>query len=467
MKKSALSIMLSAAFCLAWLAIAVIAAAITDVIVITDRAGLESIAQNPSGCYALAADLDMGDEPWTPIPFSGRFDGAGHALLNLTIRDYDPVTAVSVDGNAKQYDTVFAALFSRTHGAVIENLTLLGVDVDISAAQNVFASGLVGYAEDTQVTNCTVTGRVKLEMTDRMCGVAGIMGFGYGNVADCAVDVTLILVDGNREIKCEEFMGGVLATGYADISGCGVRLRAYTSVYGYVHNGGIAGMYYVHTSDTGYQGYVKSNTVDAEIYFFEANNDRRAYCEPYVGERLNRSLEISENTYTNYVNGETFDYSAILSPEKCATSSYTERITPPGCTNFGFTTYACAACGYSFDAAYTLPAHTSGEWEVLRAPAADSVGLRRLLCAVCGELLDEEEFTLPTPAETDNHTEPLNAAETLPEPSLVPGEETPASFPAKKVIIYTAVILALAFIIALTSSLNKRGRHESVRRKKP
>ena len=438
---------------------------IVDAITIKDRAGLESIAQNPSGSYILTADIDLGGEPWTPFEFSGSLDGAGHALLNLTIRDYDPVTAVSVDGNNKRYDTVFAALFSRTYGATIENLTLLGVDVDVTTDKNSFAAGLVGYAEGVQIKNCTVRGRVKLDMTGRMCGVAGVLGFGYSTVADCSVSVTLTLVDSNHEINCEEFMGAILATGYADISGCGVYVRAYTSVYGYVHNGGIAGMYYVHTDDYDHNGFVKDNVVDAEIYFFEANIDRRAYCAPYVGERLNNLLRISDNTTTNFVNGETFDYSKTLFPESCDRPEYTEKVAAPGCSTYGFTIYTCAFCNYTFDTAYTLPMHSSGEWITVRELPENTI-LRQQLCLVCGESLIEEEYRLPDPVQDIPVTpdEPQVEDESLPivteEPKTPPTEDVPGSDRDPSVgvmlLILRVLLMALVIILPLARLLKRR-----------
>ena len=423
-------------------------------IVIWDRAGLEAIALDPSGSYVLDADIDMGTEPWIPILFAGHLDGAGHSILNLTVRECDPTTAISVDGNAKRYDTVFAALFSRTFNATIENLTLLGVDVDVTVQQNAFAAGLVGFAMDTQIINCTVMGRVKLEMTERMCGVAGIVGFGYGNASECTVDVTLTLVDANHEIKCEEFMGGVLATGYLDVSGSDVRVRAYTSVYGYVHNGGIAGMYFVHTDDKNHKGYVRDNTVDAEIYFFEANKDRRAYCDPYVGERLNWNLQINGNTTANFVNGETRDYSKTLSPEQCDVPEYTETVTAPDCTNFGYTTYECKGCSYAYRAAYTLPRHLPGDWEVLREPTTDAMGLRQRLCTVCGVVLEEEAFALPPP---DEVKEAPPAGSTGTAPGKAPEKET---FPMS--IVQRGAIAVLVFaLIARLLVRKRRGQQQN------
>ncbi len=365
-------------------------------IVIRDRAGLEAIAQDPAGSYLLAADIDMAGEPWAPIAFSGSLDGAGHTLYNLSITEADPETAISVDGNDKQYPTVFAALFSRAYNASIQDLHLLGVDVRVSTPQNAFASCLVGYAENVQLSGCSAQGRVYLAMGDTNCGVAGLVGFGYGTATACSVDVELTLVDENRESKSEEFMGGILATGYLDVSGCDVRVRAYTSVYGYVHNGGIVGMYYVHTDDTGHQGYVSGNTSDAEIYFFEANDDRRAYCDPVVGEQLNWSMGIENNTVTHFVDGETTDYSKTLSAERCDTPQYETTATEADCDHFGYTTHTCAGCGYSYTSNYLAPAHQPGDWKVVRQPAGDQPGQRARTCKVCGSIVDTAAFTAVT-----------------------------------------------------------------------
>lgn len=360
---------------------------------IHDRAGLEAIAQNPAGSYVLMADIDMKDAPWTPIAFSGTLDGGGHTLYNLSITAFDPETAVSVDGNDLPYDTLFAAFFSRASGATIENLHLLGVDVDVATGENAFAAGLVGWAENVTISGCSVRGAVILRVGGVMNGIAGLVGFGYGTATNSEVDVTLTLVDENQAEKCEEFLGGILATGYLDIENCTVKVRGYTSVYGYVHNGGVAGMYFVHTDDSGHAGYIRNTASDAEIYFFEANEDRRAYCDPILGEQLNWTMELAGNTTLHFVDGETTDYSKILLPEMCENPVYTDTVAEPSCEGFGYTTHTCESCGYSYDNDYLAPAHEPDEWVVVTAPAAGQPGLRTQSCLFCGALLGEESFT--------------------------------------------------------------------------
>lgn len=350
---------------------------------ITDRAGLEAIADDPAGHYALAADIDMGAAPWTPIPFSGTLEGGGHTLYNLSITEFDPTSAPSWDGNAVEYDTLYTGLFSRAQNAIIRDVHLLGVDVRVDTDQSSFASALVGYGENVEITGCSVSGRVRLDTRGAMSGVAAVVGFGWGRVTGCKTDVELVFVDGDQGYMGEQFMGAVMATGYVDIEGCDVRMRGWASVYGYVHNGGVAGMYFVHTGDAAHRGYVNNNTVDAEIYFFEANPDRRAYCSPVVGEQLNWAMTIEGNTTTNFVNGETTDYSTTLLPESCAQPSYTPAMTAPACDSFGYTTHSCATCGYSYRDSYTAPAHQPGEWE----PGEGDLLVKH--CTLCGALIDQ------------------------------------------------------------------------------
>lgn len=362
------------------------------VVEIWDREGLAAIAQNPAGQYRLMDNINMGQAHWVPIPFNGSMDGAGYTIYNLTIREADPQLTVSVDGNRKPYDTVFAALFSYCKDAVIQNLNLLGVDIVLETDQNAYAAGLVGHGENVHIENCSVSGRMALTMSGRMCGVAGIMGFGYGSITGCTANVELTLVDSNDTVNCEEFMGGILASGYADIENCTIDLQAYTSVHGYVHNGGVVGMYYVHTVDSQHAGYMRNNTVTATIRFFEDVRSRRAYCAPVIGEQMHWILEIAGNTVQSFASDESKDYSTPLLPEGCATPVYTDTVTQPGCDSFGYTTHSCSGCGYSYVNAYVAPAHTPGDWQVTTPAAPGRNGREEQCCTACDILLAEKDI---------------------------------------------------------------------------
>ena len=77
------------------------AAAEEEVTLITDRAGLEAVAEAPSGSYRLEADIDLGEGDWMPFAFSGVLDGNGHTVENLRITEAGEETRETLDGNLK------------------------------------------------------------------------------------------------------------------------------------------------------------------------------------------------------------------------------------------------------------------------------------------------------------------------------------------------------------------------------
>ncbi len=316
---------------------------------------LAAIAQNPSGRYALAAHIDMEGVDWLPIAFSGELDGAGYSIYNLTITRLGTGRADSVDGNRVPYDTVYAGLFSLMENAVIRNLDIVNADVSIDTRENCFIGSLAGFMRKTTIENVRVSGRLRLLCGGKMGGVGGIIGFGDGTVRDSWADVELTYVDTDRWKKCEQFLGGIAACGYIDMERCGVKVEGYASVSGYVHSGGLLGMYHVHVNAErkSHMGYVRNCTVDGHIRFYELNDDRRAYCRRFVGEPLHRSLEVADNVFTRFERDERDNYRVILLPEMCEAPQYIVEVIPPAAGEFGFTRRTCATCGYVFTDDYT------------------------------------------------------------------------------------------------------------------
>ena len=73
---------------------------------------LRQLESAPEGSYYLANDLDMSGVEWFPVAFQGTLDGRGHAIYNLRVTQVGTAHASTWDGNDKEYDTVFAGLFS-------------------------------------------------------------------------------------------------------------------------------------------------------------------------------------------------------------------------------------------------------------------------------------------------------------------------------------------------------------------
>lgn len=96
-------------------------------------------------CAVLTEDIDLNNEPWTPIgiggdvywgisSYSGTFDGKGHTIKNLTI-----------DNSSAQY----VGLFGYVYGGTIRNLTVSG-----SVKGSGHTGGIAGAANGGTFENC-------------------------------------------------------------------------------------------------------------------------------------------------------------------------------------------------------------------------------------------------------------------------------------------------------------------------
>ena len=56
-----------------------------DITEIHTAAELVKASENQTGSYRLMADIDMTGIDWTPWDFSGKFDGNGYTILNLSV----------------------------------------------------------------------------------------------------------------------------------------------------------------------------------------------------------------------------------------------------------------------------------------------------------------------------------------------------------------------------------------------
>ena len=381
---------------------------------IKDADGLLSIREAPSGSYTLEADIDMAGIDWKPLPFSGKLNGKGHTIYNLTVSSCGDEVRTTKDGNLKPYDTVFAGLFSVLEGGEVKDLKLKGERISIEEERHCYAGGITGYIDGGSISGCTVEARISLINHAVMTGIGGIAGFGCGKISRCVTDTELIFEDRNTASRCEQFMGGVLACGAADVDSNDITVRGYDSCSGYVHDGGLVGMYYACGMETDANS-VCDNIINGFISFFENNPDRRAYCGPAFGEYLQMPYYFHGNT-DNFERRETWDYDTVLSPEKCASPDYEDDVTLPDCSSWGFTVRTCKGCGYSTVENYTPPRHTPGEWETVRKATYDKAGSERLRCTVCKKVI--EERTIPkliavASCALDKHTALLYTGDSL------------------------------------------------------
>lgn len=63
---------------------------------------------------------------------------------------------------------------------------------------------------------------------------------------------------------------------------------------------------------------------------------------------------------------------------------YDKVVTPPTCTEKGYTTYTCKNCSHSYkDDEVAAKGHTFGEWEIITSPSCDQGGSRKHTCKDC------------------------------------------------------------------------------------
>ncbi len=314
---------------------------------------LEAIRSNPSGSYVLANDIDLAGKDWTPLDFSGTFDGAGHAILNVSVSKAGTTVRTTYDGNLKTYDTVFAGFFGVLENASVKDLKLINIRADITENKPCFVGGIAGFMEQSVIDGCSVTGRLDLTIDAKMFGVGGMVGFGNGSVDNTVADMTLVSIDTNVKERDEQFMGGGYAAGYISLGNCRVTVRGFDSDHGYVHNGGLVGMFGLYPAGTVADTYITNNHIEGKITFFEDNTDRRAYCAPYCGEVLNWTYKWGGCT-SDFESDERTDYSVNLLPDMCENPSYSKTVTQSTDADYGYTTYQCGACGYTYTDHYTL-----------------------------------------------------------------------------------------------------------------
>ncbi len=334
---------------------------------------LLQMAENPGGSYRLSQDIDAAGKEWIPVDFSGTFDGNNHAILNLKVTRCGKTTRTTYDGNMKEYDTSFAGLFGCLENADVSNLKLLGVNIDIQTGNPCFAGAIAGYMDNSSITSCIVEGQVSITTTGKSFGTGGIVGFGNGHISYSKVDVTLICVDQDVEDKDEQFMGGAYSNGYIDLTDNEIIIRGYDSDHGYVHDGGLVGMYIQYPEGTEHYGEILGNTVEGFITFYEDNDDRRAYCEAYIGEILGWGFEYDEEfNPENFTRDEIWfedllneagyyeedtdinPADLVLKPHTCQNPQYDKKVVESTETSNGYTLYTCKNCGYSYKAGYTV-----------------------------------------------------------------------------------------------------------------
>lgn len=192
------------------------------------------------GAYAvLTANIDLNNEPWTPIGnytagnqiyYEGTFDGGGHTISGLNVTG----------------EFVYAGLFGTVKDGTIKSLTVAG-KVSPSNPQCI-VGGIVGYASNAVIKNCS-----------NHCSVTGRTTSIIGGIAGFNVDDAKIIDCYNVGTICSaEFVevgGGIVGHNAGTISNCynvgTVSIPNSTSVGEIVGNnhGTVENCYYLNTTN--------------------------------------------------------------------------------------------------------------------------------------------------------------------------------------------------------------------------
>ena len=274
---------------------------------------LKAIPDGSSRSFYLTNDIDMKGLSWTPKDFKGEFDGKGFAIKNLSVAGHSGGIAQVYDGNMKVYDTSFCGVFGILDGAKVHDFSLENMKFKCATGEgNIFAGSIAGFMNRATVSNVNIKAEGYLETSSKCFGIGGIAGYGNGLIENCTADVQLVCIDNDAKSRDEQFMGGAYAAGRIDLVGNTIIIDGYDSDHGYVHDGGLVGMYIHYDEDV--KGHIDHNNVSGRIKFFEDNRDRRAYCAPYGGEMMSWNLTMDGNTQS-FTRDEVFEYNINLLPE--------------------------------------------------------------------------------------------------------------------------------------------------------
>ena len=211
-------------------------------------------AQNRGAYAVLTANIDLNNEPWTPIgpsesgSYTGTFDGQGHTVRNLSV-------TVNVQPGR-------AGLFGCVKDGTIRKLTVAG-SVSCTANQG-WCGGIAGYAMDETIENCASLCTVSCTGIDaRVGGIVGLVDYNSRTliIRDCynIGKITGRSDNGSGDAGgiCGFYMNGKISNCYnvGEITGSGYVSKIAVSAY---NDSRPTNCYYLSDTDTDLNGTAKT-----------------------------------------------------------------------------------------------------------------------------------------------------------------------------------------------------------------
>ncbi len=173
--------------------------------------------------YVLGSDLDLsGIANWTPIgnsttKFTGNFDGLGHTINALKI-------------NRPTENNI--GLFGYTNGATIKNIGV--TNVNITGGDNAYIGGLVGFSNNSIVSNSYSTGSVTGGVNAKVGGLVGR----NSNASTVSNSYSTASVTGGSGA----LLGGLVGHNYFSTVSNSYSSGSVTSNINYAYAGGLVGV---------------------------------------------------------------------------------------------------------------------------------------------------------------------------------------------------------------------------------
>lgn len=216
--------------------------------------GASGQTQNRGAYAVLTANIDLNNEPWTPIgpsdsgSYTGTFDGQGHTVKNLSV-------TVNVQPGR-------AGLFGCVKDGTIRKLTVAG-SVSCTANQG-WCGGIAGYAMDETIENCASLCTVSCTGIDaRVGGIVGLVDYNSRTliIRDCynIGKITGRSDNGSGDAGgiCGFYMNGKISNCYnvGEITGSGYVSKIAVSAY---NDSRPTNCYYLSDTDTDLNGTAKT-----------------------------------------------------------------------------------------------------------------------------------------------------------------------------------------------------------------
>ena len=368
---------------------------------------------NRGACAVLTADIDLNNEPWTPIgpdrdsAYTGTFDGQGHTVKNLSV-------TVNVQPGR-------AGLFGCVKDGTIRKLTVAG-SVSCTANQG-WCGGIAGYAMDETIENCASLCTVSCTGIDaRVGGIVGLVDYNSRTliIRDCynIGKITGRSDNGSGDAGgiCGFYMNGKISNCYnvGEITGSGYVSKIAVSAY---NDSRPTNCYYLSDTDTDLNGTAKTAAefADGTVLALLKAGERDNNADPWADEcqylaAADKTLPVfngqgDEHTHNgNWTSNDNGTHSRrctcnVVETQNCSggTATCTQKAKCKDCgAEYGdalghdFTTSwthddnmhwkQCSRC----DAKDDVSPHTWDSGTVTTAPTCTKAGEETYSCTECG-----------------------------------------------------------------------------------